>query len=150
MKPVMQKIKPYLLATALALSIWVAAILINTVFVMCWMGFSKSGGFDIDIAGFIIYSSGIFSSPGLLIVWLVCIVKFRSNNLFNIIFIAAFIGSFLSSFTLAALLQEEIGQLSIMLFISPIAIALLSVLMHKPFIKLITYKYNEEPCIEAL
>lgn len=150
MKPAMSMIQSYLQATLLALSIWVVAILINTVFVTGWMSFSRAGDFGFDMAGFIIYFSAVFSSPGFFILWLTVVRKFRNKELFQILLLAALTGSLLASVTLAFLLRGAWEDGVIVLVISPVVNALLSVLLHKPLINKISEKYNEEPCIESL
>lgn len=149
MKPAIT-INPYVKVALLSLSIWIAAILMNTVFVMCWLHISAGEELSFEMAGFIICFSALFSSPGFLLLLLVSIFNVNNRELFNVLFVTAFLSSVLASVIIAAVLQGGLSSSSIVIFISPVAIALLSVLIHKQFINKISNKQSEQPCTETL
>jgi hypothetical protein len=133
MKPAIN-IQPYLKATILVLSIWIVALLMNTMLVLCWSGALKESEVLIDTAGFIIWLSAEFSSPGLFVLWYACMRYLKAKELFRILLAAAFTGALISSVTIIFLLLKEGGWGILMLTASPVVMALLSVLLHKPFI----------------
>lgn len=149
MKPVIT-INPYLKVALLSLSIWIVAILMNTVFVLCWLHVSDGEELSFEMAGFIICFSALFSSPGFLVLLLVSIFNVNNRDLFNVLFVTAFLSSVLASLIVAVILQGGFRTGGIIIFIAPVAIALISVLIHTPFINKIAEKHNEVPCTEAL
>lgn len=141
MKPVV-RMNPYLKAALLSLSIWIVAILMNTVFVMVWMHVFDGEELTFDMAGFIIYLSVVFSSPGFLVLLCISIFQLKNKELFTILLVTAFLGAVLACVILAAMFTAELNRLSMIIVISPAAVTLLSVGLHKPVIDIITQKIS--------
>lgn len=136
------QIREYIKATLLALSIWIVAILINTIVVLYWESSVESEELSFEMAGFIISFSALFSSPGLLILWFTSMSQLNEKELFKKLLIAAFSGSLLASLVVMAMFGEVmVNGSSILILCSPIIMAVLSVGIHKPVIDRITEKY---------
>ena len=112
------------------LSVWLIAMLINAFADMAYMGFSHGSGTDrLDVFGFIILFSAMFSLPGIIIFWQVFRFNSENENLFRILLLTAVITPAVSVFLLSLFLGggvsgEMIWYIIIAVFAGFIATAL--------------------------
>lgn len=118
-----------------SLSVWITAILINTLFLLLLV-FGYVGYSDFcDSAGVVMLLSAIFSLPGISIFWFVFLFNCRNYNLFMVLLITACCTSLLSSLICCWWLAESVGAYrGFEVLMMPVLAALAAVVLHRPAI----------------
>ncbi|MFT3682413.1 MAG: hypothetical protein QM791_19315 [Ferruginibacter sp.] len=118
-----------------SLSVWIFAILINTVITTAFLGLQGEGGSGLlEITGIILLFSSIFSFPGILLFWLVFLFNCKRTDVFSILLVTAIAVSVLSIVVFALLVNDALGAGYLLILLFPIIAALASVMLHHPAI----------------
>lgn len=136
-------------ATVLSLSIWIVAMLINTIIVMYFLNSFEFENFSTGVASLILCFSAIFSAPGFLILWFTTLFQFKKKKLFRILLTAVLVGASLASGVIMVMTSGSFENGFEVIVWSPVVVASLSVIMHRPFINRIVDK-NHKTCIRTL
>jgi hypothetical protein len=133
----------YITTALISFSIWIVANIINAILFALIFSFIDNGD-ELGVVGFVLICSALFSLPGILIFWVVFVIKCRKYNLFNILLITAVVVSLLSVILFFIYLSISFGaDRGMWIFCMPVLAAVAAIAIHRRTIHNVVITQNE-------